>query len=169
MLPLWLESLPKILIFIQTALKTSKLKNNKISLKEWGTKLQHSNFLKRLQFSSVQSLSHVRLFTTSWIAARQASLSITNSQSSLRLTSIASPIVVCVQIPETASVSFYHHFSLDGGHTTTQFRTEALNSFNHSDLISFPKRSPIKSRRWICSIKKKQTRIVQMKMCSQFY
>ena len=31
--------------------------------------------------SSVQSLSHVRLFATPWIAARQASLSITNSQS----------------------------------------------------------------------------------------
>ena len=40
--------------------------------------------------SSVQSLSHVRLFATSWIAARQASLSITNSGSSLKLTSIES-------------------------------------------------------------------------------
>ena len=38
----------------------------------------------------VQSLSHVRLFATPWIAARQTSLSITNSQSSLRLTSIES-------------------------------------------------------------------------------
>ena len=42
------------------------------------------------QFSSVQSLSCVRLFETPWIAALQASLSITNSQSSLRLTSIES-------------------------------------------------------------------------------
>ena len=41
-----------------------------------------------LQFSSVQSLSRVRLFATPWTAARQASLSITNSRSSLRLTSI---------------------------------------------------------------------------------
>ena len=41
-------------------------------------------------FSSVQSLSYVRLFETPWIAARQASLSITNSQSSLTLTSIES-------------------------------------------------------------------------------
>ena len=39
-------------------------------------------------FSSVQSLSRVWLFATPWIAARQASLSITNSRSSLRLTSI---------------------------------------------------------------------------------
>ena len=40
------------------------------------------------QFSSIQSLSHVRLFVTSWTAARQASLSITNSQSSPKFTSI---------------------------------------------------------------------------------
>ena len=44
----------------------------------------------RSQFSSVQSLSRVQLFETPWIAAHQASLSITNSQSSLRLTSIES-------------------------------------------------------------------------------
>ena len=42
------------------------------------------------QFSSVQSLSRVRLFATPWIAACQTSLSITNSRSSLRLTSIKS-------------------------------------------------------------------------------
>ena len=39
---------------------------------------------------SDQSLSRVRLFVTPWIAAHQASLSITNSRSSLRLTSIES-------------------------------------------------------------------------------
>ena len=42
------------------------------------------------QFSSVQSLSHVRLFVTPWTAARQASLSITSSQSLLKLMSIES-------------------------------------------------------------------------------
>ena len=42
------------------------------------------------QFSSVQSLSRVWLFATLWTTARQASLSITNFQSSLRLTSIES-------------------------------------------------------------------------------
>jgi len=40
-------------------------------------------------FSSVQSLSRVRLFATPWTAARQASLSITNSRSLLKLTSIS--------------------------------------------------------------------------------
>ena len=43
-----------------------------------------------VQFSSVQTLSHVRLFATPWIAACQASLPITNCQSSLKLTSIQS-------------------------------------------------------------------------------
>ena len=43
-----------------------------------------------LIFSSVQSLSHVQLFVTLWTAARQASLSITNSQSLLKLMSIES-------------------------------------------------------------------------------
>ena len=43
-----------------------------------------------LQFSSVQSISRVWLFATPWIAARQASLSITNSRSSLKLMSIKS-------------------------------------------------------------------------------
>ena len=43
-----------------------------------------------IQFSSVQSFSRIRLFATPWIAARQASLSVTNSRSSLRLSSIES-------------------------------------------------------------------------------
>ena len=43
-----------------------------------------------VQFSSVQSLSRVRLSATPWTAACQASLSITNSRSSLRLKSIKS-------------------------------------------------------------------------------
>ena len=46
--------------------------------------------LKNIIISSVQSLSHVRLFMTPWIAALQASLSIISSRSSLRLTSIES-------------------------------------------------------------------------------
>ena len=45
---------------------------------------------KGFQFSSVESLSRVRLFATSWIAAHQASLSSTNSWSSVKLMSIES-------------------------------------------------------------------------------
>ena len=51
-------------------------------------------------FSSVQSLSRARLSATPWVAARQASLSSTNSQSSLRFTSIelvmpSSHLILC--------------------------------------------------------------------------
>jgi len=69
--------------------------------KEWGIpgKLVEQIF----QFSSVQSLSRVQLFATPWITACQASLSITNSRSSLRLTSIksvtpASHLILCCPV-----------------------------------------------------------------------
>ena len=45
----------------------------------------------RYQFSSAQSLSYVQFFATPWTKARQASLSITNSWSLLKLMSIESP------------------------------------------------------------------------------
>ena len=43
-----------------------------------------------ITFSSVQSLSHIRLFVTAWTAAGQASLSVTNYRSLLKLMSIES-------------------------------------------------------------------------------
>ena len=63
----------------------------------WKYSLIH-NIKKRkfnITFSSVQCLSRVRLFETPWITARQASLSITNSQSSLKLMSIKSVMPYC--------------------------------------------------------------------------
>ena len=53
--------------------------------------------------SSVQLLSHVRLFATPWIATRQASLSITNSQSLSKLMSIelvmpSSHLILCLPL-----------------------------------------------------------------------
>ena len=79
------------------------------------------------QFSSVQSLSHVRLFATPWITARQASLSITNSQSSLKLTSIksvmpSSHLILCR--PFFPSPSQHQPFPMSqlfawGGHAAT--------------------------------------------------
>ena len=53
-----------------------------------------------LSFSSIQPLSHVQLFATPWTAARQASRSITNSQSLLKLVSIelvmpSSQLILC--------------------------------------------------------------------------
>ena len=69
-------------------------------------------------FSSVQLLSRVWLFATPWIAACQASLSITNSQSSLRLTSVESmmpsshlilcrPLLLLCSIPPSIRVFSY--------------------------------------------------------------
>ena len=54
----------------------------------------------KTSFSSVQLLSHVRHFAIPWIAAHQVSLSITNSQSSLKLMSIklmmpSSHLILC--------------------------------------------------------------------------
>ena len=73
-----------------------------------------------LQFSSVQSLSCVRFFSTPWIAARQASLSMTNSWSSLRLTSIesvmpSSHLILCCPLlllpPTPPSIRVYSNES----------------------------------------------------------
>ena len=99
--------------------------------------------------SSVQLLSRVRLFVTPWIAARQASLSITNSCSSLRLTSIESvmpsshlilcrPLLLLPPIPPTIRV-----FSNE---STLSMRWPKYWSFSFSiipskeirGLISFP-------------------------------
>ena len=79
-------------------------------------------FLSSDQIRSDQSLSRVRLFAAPWIAARQASLSITNSRSSLRLTSIESvmpsshlilcrPLLLLPPIPPSIRV-FSHESAL---------------------------------------------------------
>ena len=62
------------------------LYNNHIQCKM----MQRIDKVSWFHFSSFQSLSHVQLFVTLWTAARQASLSITNSQSLLKLMSIKS-------------------------------------------------------------------------------
>ena len=65
--------------------------------------------ISRVQFSSLQSLSHVRLFETSWTAACQAFLSITNSWSLLKLMSIElvmpfSHLILCCPLPLPPSI-----------------------------------------------------------------
>ena len=79
-----------------------------------------------VQFSSVQSLSHVRLFETPWIAARQASLSIINSRSLPKLKSIESvmpsshlilchPLTSCPQsLPASGSFPMSQLFAWGG-------------------------------------------------------
>ena len=73
------------------------------------------------QFSSVQSLSHVWLFATPLISARQASLSITNSRSSPRLTSIESVMLSNHLILFFPFSSHLQSFPASGSLQMTQF------------------------------------------------
>ena len=90
-------------------------------------------------FSSVQSLSRVRLFATPWIAAHQASLSITNSRSSLNsrlssqwchpaISSSVVPFFSCPQIPLIIRV-----FSNE---STLRMRWPKYWSFSFSIILS---------------------------------
>ena len=68
-----------------------------------------SGLISSCMFSSVLSLRHVQLFATPWLTARQASLSITNSQSSLRIMSIESvmpsnQLVLCHRLLHLSSI-----------------------------------------------------------------
>ena len=67
-----------------------KEESEKAGLKQHSKQNKKNHGIWSHQFSSVQSLSHVRLFVTPWTAACQASLSITNSWSLLKLMSIES-------------------------------------------------------------------------------
>ena len=80
------------------------------------------------QFSSVQSHSHLRLFATPWTAARQAGLSITSSQSLLKLMSIDSVV------PS-------NHLILCRPHSSRLQSFPASGSFQMSQL--FPSALPI--------------------------
>ena len=70
--------------------KVRSLQESRKASQRWNVyrwrKIRETRNLRNL--SSVQSLSHVRFFVTPWSAACQASLSITNSQSLLKLMSI---------------------------------------------------------------------------------
>ena len=61
-----------------------------IALERISSRINEAEQINNLKFSSAQLLSHVRLFMTPWTAACQASLSITNSWSLLKLMSIQS-------------------------------------------------------------------------------
>ena len=103
---------------------------------------------KPILFSSVQSLSRVRLFMTPWIAARQASLSITNSRSSLRLTSIESvmpsshlilccPLLLLPPIPLSIRVFSSESTLRMRWPKYWSFSFSIIPSNEHSGLISF--------------------------------
>ena len=97
------------------------------------------------QFSSVPSLSPVRLFATPWTAARQASLSITNSRGLLKLMSITSVmpsnhLILCGPLLLPPSI-----FPSSGSFPMSQWPKYCSFSFSispsnkYSRLISFRK------------------------------
>ena len=105
-------------------------------------------FLLRPQFSSVQSLSRVRLCATPWTAARQASLSITNSRSLLKLMSVelvmsSSCLILCrpLLLPPSIfpSIGVFSNESVLcirwPNHWSFSFRISSSNEY--SGLISF--------------------------------
>ena len=89
-------------------------------LNEW-----YIHIVQNSKFSSVQSLSRVRLLATPWTAPCQASLSITNSWSSLKFTSVRSmmqsnhlipcrPLLLLPSIPASGSFQMSQYFASDG-------------------------------------------------------
>ena len=103
------------------------------------------SFPASVQFSSVQSLSHVRLFATPWIAAHQASLSITNSWSSFRLTSIQSVMPSSRLILFVPFSSCPQSLPASESFPMSQLFTWGGQSTGVSALASFP---PKKSQGW---------------------
>ena len=98
--------------------------------------------------SSVQSLSHVQLFVTSWTAAHQVSLSITNSQSLLKLMSIelvmpSSHLILCH--PLLLLPSIFPSIRVFSNESALRIRWPEYWSFSfnislsneHPELISF--------------------------------
>ena len=98
------------------------------------------------RISSFQSLSHVQLFATPWNAAHQASLSITLSQSLLKLMSIESvmpsnhltsivPFSSCLQsFPASGSFPM-SHFYTSGGQSIGVFASASVLSMNIQDCF----------------------------------
>ena len=100
------------------------------------------------QYSAVQSLSRVQLFVTPWISAHQASLSITNSWSLLKLVSIESvmpsshlilcgPLLLLPSVPTSIRVFFNESALCMRWPKCWSFRFSMDPSKEHPGLISF--------------------------------
>ena len=106
----------------------------------------HASFyVSPVQFSSVQSFSHVRLFATPWTAALQASLSITNSWSLLKLLSIESVMPSNLCHPPLLPPSIFPSIRVFSNESALRIRWPKYWSFSfsispsneYSGLISF--------------------------------
>ena len=133
----------------------------------WGAKVKkkcHRILPSQSQVSSVQSLSHVQLFPTPWTTACQASLSITNSRSSLKLMSIESVmpyshlILCCPLLLLPSTFPSIRVFSDESAlcirwpkYWNFSFKISPTNE--HPELISF--RMDSESKQWFKKLKKK--------------
>ena len=110
--------------------------------------LAHEGPFSSVQFSPVQSLSCVRLFVTPWTAARQASLSITSSQSLLKLMPIELPmpsnhLILCCPLLHPPSI--FPSIGVFSNESALHIRWPKYWTFSfcispsneHSGLISF--------------------------------
>ena len=135
--------LPLSLPYVNWASQECCLFYQRSSLQSWTFLCSISvGFFLPYLFSSVQSLSCVRLFVTPWTAARQASLSITDSRSSLRLASIesvmpSSHLILCCPLlllpPIPASIRVFSNKS------TLRMRWPKYWSFSFASFL--PKKS----------------------------
>ena len=122
-------------------LTVAQIMNSLLPNSDWNWRKQGKPLDHTVQYSSVQLLSHVRLFVTPWIEAHQAFLSITNSRNSLKLTSMElvmpsshlilyRPLLLLPPIPPSIRV-----FCNESTHWTTQVwpKSNPLGLYSGSD------------------------------------
>ena len=119
--------------------ETPALQEASLITEPWGEPTQNP-----VQFSSVQSLSCVRFFATPWIAARQASLSITSSRSLLKPMSIESvmpsnhlilchPLLLLPPIPPSSRVFSNSQLFPSGGQSIGVSASASVRPMNAQD------------------------------------
>ena len=117
-----------------------------------------------LHLHSVQSLSRVQLFATPWAAAPQASLSITNSQSLLKLQSIQPVMPSTISSSVIPFSSCLQSFPATGAFPVSQFFASGGQSIGASALAPvLPKNiwgwSPLRLTGWVSLQSKELSRV----------
>ena len=133
-----------LVIFLPYASKFSFCVSNGLAHQESWVDCQNKHFLFPFShlllyicfLSSVQSLSRVWLFATPWTAAWQASLSITNSRSLLKLMSIELVMPSNHLIPVVPFFSCLQSFPASGSFPMSQFFSSSGQSFGVSASVS---------------------------------
>ena len=146
------------------------------ALHHWATRdrPQTTEASDKPQFSSVQSLSRVRLFVTPWIAARQAALSITNSQSLpkimlIKLVVPSSHLILCHPLlllpPIPPSIRVFSNES------TLRMRWPKYWSFNLASVLPMNTQawSPLGRTGWISLKSKGSSRVFSYTTVQNIY